>query len=72
MQYIYTQTDRDWQAQWKCMEDLRHERMEHEASLVCPREATPLGEEVPKSTMALHRAAKLKEEAERLKKSITI
>lgn len=50
------------------MMDLRHERMEHEARIVCPREATPLGEEVPKSTMALHRAAKLKEEAERFKR----
>jgi hypothetical protein len=67
MRWQQTQTDRDWAAAHLINEQLRHERLAREASVVDWQETTPLGDPAPPISMARHRQAQLDQQAKQLR-----
>jgi hypothetical protein len=67
MTFLSTQTDRDWAAAHLINEQLRHERLAREASVVDWQETTPLGEPAPPISMARHRKALLDQQTKQLR-----
>lgn len=55
MQWWRTQTDRDWDAAHRISEQIRHERLERQASIISQIETTPANEPVPVMTMDRYR-----------------
>lgn len=70
MLWSQSQTDKDWAAQHMVNEQLRHERLAREASLVDWIETTPANEPLPKMSMARFRQEILDKQAEALKKAL--
>jgi hypothetical protein len=67
MTFLSTQTDCDWAAAHLINEQLRHERLSREASVVDWQETTPLGDPAPPISMARHRQAQLDQQAKQLR-----
>lgn len=67
MNWLQNQTDRDWEAAHKINEQLRHERLEREASLIDWQESTPIGEPTPRMSMDRYRKEVLNKEVERVR-----
>jgi hypothetical protein len=67
MHWQQTQTDRDWDAAHRISEQLRHERLAREASIICPIETTPATESIPQLTMARHRQSLLDQQTQQLR-----
>jgi hypothetical protein len=59
MTFLSTQTDCDWAAAHLINEQLRHERLAREASVVDWQESTPINEPTPPISMARYRQAQL-------------
>jgi hypothetical protein len=65
--WILTPTQREYGAAYKISEQLRHERLAQEASLVDWQESTPLGEPTPPISMARYRKAMLDQQTQQLR-----
>lgn len=63
MFWSQSQTDKDWTAQHLVNEQLRHERLARENSIISPIETTPAGEPIPKRSMSQHRQDQLQQQA---------
>ncbi len=72
MTVFRTQTDRDWSAQHRIQESLRHERLERQASLVCLIETTAANEPVPRMTMQRYRRDQLNRQVQEIKSRLDI
>jgi hypothetical protein len=67
MRWYKSTTDKEWDASHRIAEQLRHERLAREASIICPIETTPLGDPAPPISMARHRQAQLDQQAKQLR-----
>lgn len=67
MRWYQTSSDRDWDASHRISEQLRHERLEREASIIDWQESTPLGEPTPPMTMDRYRKEVLNKEVEQVR-----
>lgn len=67
MRWILTPTQQEYNASYKVQEQLRHERLERQVSLIDYQESTPSGEPAPSMTMDRYRKEVLNKEVERVR-----
>lgn len=63
MRYILTITQREYNDSYIVQEHLRHERLDHENSLISPIETTPPGQPIPQRSMAQYREEQIQKQS---------
>lgn len=72
MTYFLTPTQQEYNAAYMVSEQLRHERLTHQNSIICEIELTPAGEPIPLMTMSRYRQQQLDAEVERCRRVLDI
>lgn len=72
MTYFLTQTQREYSSDYVVSEQLRHERLDHQNSIICEIEKTPASEQIPLMTMSRYRQQQLDAEVERCRRVLDI
>jgi hypothetical protein len=64
MFWSQTQTEKEWVESNKISEHLRHERLNHENSLISPIETTPPGQPIPQRSLAQYREEQIQKQSQ--------